>query len=80
MWISNVDRPGHGLMQIIVSDVRLWRLITRLLVWVAWLLVAWVYRMVVVDTSLPMFNLDSNVIRVSTSKGNCCRSIMLSLN
>ena len=43
-------------------------------------LVTWLYRMVVVDTSLPMFNLDSNVIRVSTSKGNRCRSIMLSLN
>ena len=60
MWISNVDRPGHGLMQIVVSDVRLWRTITRLLVWVAWLPIAWVWQITWVYSSGSVFNLNCN--------------------
>src|SRR5699024_6907890 len=59
IWRRHVDCPRDRLVQIrLVGTINL---LTR------WRLGSWCYRRVVVDTSLPMFNLDSNVIRVSTS-------------
>src|SRR5699024_2568031 len=71
IWRRHVDCPRDRLVQIrLVGTINL---LTR------WRLGSWCYRMVVVDTSLPMFNLDSNVIRVSTSKGNRLWCISLAI-
>ena len=71
IWRRHVDCPRDCLVQVtLVSTLDFltrWRLSARL----NWLSV--------VDTSLPMFNLDSNVIRVSTSKGNRLWCISLAI-
>ena len=78
MWISNVDRPGHGLMQIVVSDVRLWRLITRLLVWVAWLLVAWLWQITWLYSNGIVLNQDGRALNTFCRSLNSCWDLLTS--
>ena len=74
----NSDRPGSSLVQIVVSDVRVWRLVTRLLIWVARLLVTWVWQITWLYSNGIVFNHDGRTLNTVCRSLNSCWDMLTS--